>query len=102
MPLSASSKRPISCEIAPVNAPFSWPKSSFSSRSSGMAAQFSFTNGRPHRELRSWIACAISSLPVPVSPWIRTVESVGATRSTWSSIDSRAGLLPMTCSNLCS
>src|SRR5260370_21920206 len=46
------------------------------------------------------MACAISSLPVPVSPWIRTVESVGATRSTCSSTDSRAGLLPMPCSTL--
>src|SRR5712691_4080653 len=46
------------------------------------------------------MACAISSLPVPVSPWIRTVESVGATRSTCSSTASSAGLLPMTCSNL--
>src|SRR6266403_1665731 len=46
------------------------------------------------------MARAISSFPVPVSPWIRTVESVGATRSTCSSTASRAGLLPMTCSNL--
>src|SRR5216684_9130377 len=45
------------------------------------------------------MACAISSLPVPVSPWINTVESVGATRSTCSSTDSRAGLLPTSCSN---
>src|SRR5580704_4849896 len=65
-----------------------------------MAAQFNLTKGRPHRELRLCIACAINSLPVPVSPWIRTVESVGATRSTCWSTDSRAGLLPITCSNL--
>src|SRR5580704_17888546 len=65
-----------------------------------MAAQFNLTKGRPHRELRLCIACAISSLPVPVSPWIKTVESVGATRSTCSSTDSRAGLLPIICSNL--
>src|ERR1700694_305198 len=42
----------------------------------------------------------MSSLPVPVSPWINTVEPVGATRSTCSSTASRAGLLPMSCSNL--
>src|ERR1700677_3632511 len=65
-----------------------------------MAAQFNFMNARPHRELRLWIARAINSLPVPVSPSIRTVESVGATRSTCSSTASRAGLLPMICSNL--
>src|SRR5437868_5269593 len=46
------------------------------------------------------MACAINSLPVPVSPSIRTVESVGATRSTCSSTASRAGLLPMMRSNL--
>src|SRR6266851_5718915 len=42
----------------------------------------------------------MSSLPVPVSPWISTVESVGETRSTCSSTASRAGLLPTSCSNL--
>jgi hypothetical protein len=52
VPLSANSKRPTFCAIAPVKAPLSWPKSSLSSRSNGMAAQFNFMNGRPHRELR--------------------------------------------------
>src|SRR3984957_14642019 len=42
----------------------------------------------------------MSSLPVPVSPSTRTVEPVGATRSTCSSTASRAELLPMICSNL--
>src|ERR1700722_1112330 len=51
VPLSASWKRPILCAIAPVNAPFSWPKSSLSSGSNGIAAQSSFTHGRPRREL---------------------------------------------------
>src|SRR5437870_11073258 len=46
------------------------------------------------------MACAISSFPVPVSPRIRTVASVGATRSTCSSTASRAELSPMICSNL--
>ena len=45
VPWSASSKRPIFCAIAPVNAPFSWPNSSLSSSPVGMAAQFTFTNG---------------------------------------------------------
>jgi trimethylamine:corrinoid methyltransferase-like protein len=31
-------------------------------------------------------------MSVPVSPWIRTVEFVGATRSTFSKTTSRAGL----------
>jgi len=42
-----------------------------------IAPQFTFTRGRPLRELRSWIARATSSLPDPVSPRIRTVESNG-------------------------
>src|SRR5712692_3594914 len=46
------------------------------------------------------MAWAINSLPVPVSPRTSTVESVGATRSTSASTDSRAGLLPMICSSL--
>ena len=63
VPPWASSKRPIRCAIAPVNAPFSWPNSSLSSRPVGMAAQFSLTNVRLRRGLRSWMARAISSLP---------------------------------------
>ena len=34
---------------APVNAPFSWPKSSLSSSSAGSAAQLTLTNGRSLR-----------------------------------------------------
>lgn len=44
-----------------------------------MAAQFTLTNGPWLRKLSSWIALARSSFPVPVSPWIRTAESVRAT-----------------------
>ncbi len=54
--------------MAPVNAPFSWPNSSLSSKPVGMAAQFNFTKAFDFRELRLWTARAISSLPVPVSP----------------------------------
>src|SRR5690242_14161745 len=46
------------------------------------------------------MACAMSSFPVPVSPSMRTVESVEATCSTWSRTDSKAALLPMIHSNL--
>src|SRR5271155_2567586 len=46
------------------------------------------------------MACATSSFPVPVSPSIRTVESVEATCSTCSRTDSRAALLPIIRSNL--
>src|SRR5260370_15486239 len=40
------------------------------------------------------MACGISSLPVPVSPWINTVASVGATTRTMPSTRRRAALLP--------
>ena len=65
-----------------------------------MAAQFSLRKGRPDRRLSLWIARAMSSLPVPISPSIRTVESVGDTNSSSCSTDSNAGLPPMICSNL--
>src|SRR5207237_1309501 len=57
---------------------------------------------RSRRWLRSWMARASSSLPVPVSPRSRTVESVGATISTCWSVRRSAGLSPMMCSNDCS
>ena len=41
----ASSNRPIRLAMAPVKAPFSWPKSSLSRRLSGIAAQLTQTNG---------------------------------------------------------
>src|SRR3990170_2783436 len=46
VPPSASSKRPLLRPVAPVNAPFSCPNSSDSISSSGIAAQFTATNGR--------------------------------------------------------
>ena len=64
---------------APVNEPFSWPKNSDSMSSRGIAAEFTTTNGPTAAvpglgsELK-WIARAISSLPVPDSPWIATVR----------------------------
>ena len=45
MPPSASSNLPRRSAAAPVNAPFSWPKSSLSISSVGIAAQFTLTNG---------------------------------------------------------
>ena len=44
------------------------------------AAQFTRMKGRSARRLRRWTSRATSSLPVPLSPRIITVESVGATR----------------------
>ena len=44
MPLSACSNLPTCFSVAPVNDPFSWPNSSDSISSSGIAAQFTCTN----------------------------------------------------------
>ena len=81
VPPLASSKRPWRSLTAPVNAPFTCPNSSLSSSVSEMAAQFTGTKGRVARLEFTWMARAISSLPVPLSPVISTVTSVGATRT---------------------
>src|SRR5580704_12310329 len=47
------------------------------------------------------MALAMTSLPVPVSPSMRTVESVGATVRTRSSVSIRAVLHPTIPSNVC-
>ena len=59
-----------------------------------MAAQLSLENGPERRRLRSWTARASNSLPVPVSPSMMTVLSVGLTISTCSSTRRSAGLVP--------
>ena len=68
VPVWAASKRPVRLSMAPVNAPRTWPNSSLSSRFSASAPQLTRTNGPLPRGLSRWIALAISSLPVPVSP----------------------------------
>jgi hypothetical protein len=47
---------------------------------SGMAAQLTPTKGRSWRSERLWMKRASTSLPVPDSPEISTVQSVCATR----------------------
>ncbi len=84
MPPSASSNRPSLRPIAPVNEPFSWPKSSDSRSVSDRAAQFTLMNGLSARGDSSCSAWAMSSLPVPDSPRMRTVARVGAARFTTS------------------
>ena len=64
---------PAARACAPVNAPRSWPNSSDSSRSFGIAAVLSATNGPAARGLCRCSARATSSLPVPDSPVISTV-----------------------------
>ena len=92
MPPSAASNFPTRSRIAPVKAPFTWPKSSLSSRLSGIAAQLTATKGPRPRGDSPWRARATSSFPVPLSPRIRTVVSVGATRRTISTICCIPGL----------
>ena len=64
-----------------------------------IAAQFTGTNGRAPRRLATWSARATSSLPVPDSPEMRTVASVGATRTTRSSRSCIAAERPTMCSS---
>lgn len=81
LPPLASSNIPLRSLTAPVKAPRAWPNSSLSSSPSASAEQLTATNGRERRGLSSWMARAISSLPVPVAPRSSTVLSVGATRA---------------------
>ena len=53
-----------------------------------------FTSGLPARGLLRWIASAISSLPVPLSPRIRTGARVFATRPSVDSTFSNSGCCP--------
>ena len=61
-------------------APRSWPNSSLSIRPSGRAPQLTRTNGPAARSEWRCSAEATSSLPVPLSPTIRTGSSVAAAR----------------------
>jgi hypothetical protein len=94
VPPSADSKRPIRRSVAPVNEPFSWPKSSLSSRLSESAAQWTAMKGPLERGLDWWIAWAICSLPVPDSPSIRIVALDWATFFTRSMTSLRSGEFP--------
>ena len=94
VPPSASSKRPMRRSVAPVNAPRSWPNISDSTRSFGIAALLTHTNGLAARALCRWIAEATSSLPVPDSPVMSTRASVGATRAIMARRSSIAWLTP--------
>ena len=87
--------------MAPLKAPRSCPNSSLSISPAGSVAQLTLIKGLSARLLAEWMARAISSLPVPVSPRISVVASVGATRRTLSSTPSSPVLAPMISSKLC-
>ena len=84
MPPLAASKAPRRSWVAPVKAPFSWPKSSLSTSSAGMEPQSTTTKGPEARGLAWWSASATNSLPVPLSPSMSTVASVAARRASWA------------------
>ena len=83
---------PTRLSLAPVNAPLRWPKNSDSNSASGIAVQFTATKGCDARRLARCTARASSSLPVPLSPWMRMLESVCATLRAEASNDSISGL----------
>ena len=95
VPPLACSKRPRRWALAPVNAPFSWPNSSDSIRSLGMAAMFKAIKGLVALGLWRWSACATSSLPVPDSPLINTVILDCAKRPMARNTSCIAGASPM-------
>ena len=80
VPPCAAWNSPVRSDTAPVKDPFLWPKSSDSSRPSGIAPQLTAMKGASARGLARWIARASNSLPVPLAPKMHTEASEAATR----------------------
>ena len=80
VPSRAARIRPAWSRSAPVKAPRRWPNSWLSSRSRGTAVQLKGTNGLAARSEKSWMARAMISLPVPLSPVMRTLTLARAIR----------------------
>ena len=95
MPPEDSSSSPFRSCAAPVNAPLACPNSSDSNSSSPSTAQLTGTNTARPRGPSSWIARAVSSLPVPDSPSITTGNGAAATRGIFA-FSSRIGPLSPT------
>ena len=95
VPPLACSKRPSRFCAAPVNAPFSCPKSSDSIRSLGIAAMLRAIKGLLARGEWRCRALATSSLPVPDSPLINTVILLCASRPMARNTSCMAGASPM-------
>ena len=95
MPPSASSNRPSRRSAAPVNAPFSCPNSSLSSKLSGNAPTLTAMKGLFRRGPSTASARATSSLPLPLSPSISTVLLTGAICSTFTITSRNGSLSPM-------
>jgi hypothetical protein len=82
VPPSACRKSPSRSAFAPVNAPLTEPNNSLSMSSRGRAAQLTLMILFLLRGLNVWMRSAMTSLPVPLSPVMSTVTSLGAMRST--------------------
>jgi hypothetical protein len=94
VPPVACTNMPARSPTAPVKAPRSWPNSSEPISSRGMAPQLSATYGPSARRDVSWMAWATTSLPVPVSPRINTLQSVPAARAACSTAARSTGSRP--------
>ena len=94
VPLLAMPKYPSLSPMAPVNEPFSCPKSSESIVPLGIAPQFMAKYFSRFLGELSCITRGIISLPTPLSPIISTERSVGATCRAMSSARFSASQLP--------
>ena len=94
VPPSAWAKRPSRSTVAPVNAPATWPNSSLSRSDSDRLPQATSTKRPLRRPLMAWISRARSDFPVPLSPVMRIVTPVSATRPAMSSTRRIAGSPP--------
>jgi hypothetical protein len=82
VPPRAISNLPNFLRTAPVKEPFSCPNISLSNKVSGIAEQLMARNGPLDLKLKSCIALATSSFPVPDGPVMKTLASVGEHIST--------------------
>ena len=80
--------------MAPVNDPFSCPKSSESIVPSGMEPQLMAKYFSRLRGELSWMTRGMISFPTPLSPMMSTDRSVGATCKATSKALFNPGLLP--------
>src|SRR5712692_9890702 len=76
VPRSAAANSPGLACTALVKAPRTCPNSWLSSNASGIAPQLMGTNACACRGLAAWMALATISLPVPLSPVMRTLLGV--------------------------
>jgi len=74
-------KQPFAAAIRAGKGPLTWPNSSASIISGGMAAQLTGINGLSARSDSEWIERAATSLPVPDSPVSRIEVGSRATRA---------------------